>query len=50
MHKGEGIEAGIAKKPTRKSVAKWIIGAYNKINKEIGLLAWRKKGFKMMVN
>jgi hypothetical protein len=45
MLEGEGIEAGVAKTPTRKLVTEWINGAYNIIIEEMGCNAWRKKGF-----
>ncbi len=50
MLEGEGIQPSIIKTTTRNLVAEWIIGAYNKIGKEAGCNAWRKKGFEWRVN
>ena len=46
MLDGGGVVDGAAKEPTRKLVAKWIIGTYRKISVETGKNAWKKKGYK----
>ena len=39
------MDAGVAKEPTRKLLAEWIVGAYKNISEETGRNAWKKKGF-----
>ncbi len=41
MFDGGGIIDGVAKEPTRKLVAKWIIGAYKIISEKTGKNAWK---------
>jgi hypothetical protein len=45
MLEGDGIVNGVAKEPTRKQVAEWLLDVYNNIPKETGRNAWRKKGY-----
>jgi hypothetical protein len=49
MTEGGGMTAEVAKEPTRKLLAEWIVGAYENINEEMGPDAWKKKGFKWVV-
>ena len=42
MLDGGGVVEGMAKEPTRKLVAEWIIGTYRKILVETGKNAWKK--------
>ena len=42
MLDGGGVVDGMAKEPTRKLVAEWIIGTYRKILVETGKNAWKK--------
>jgi hypothetical protein len=50
MFNGGGVVDGVAKEPTRKLVAEWIIGAYRNITTEIGKNAWKKKGYEWFTN
>jgi len=40
------MTAGVAKEPTRKLLAEWVVGAYKNVSKEVGRNVWKKKGFK----
>ncbi len=50
MFNGGGVVDGVAKEPTRKLVAEWIIGAYRNITTEIGRNAWKKTGYEWFTN
>ena len=45
MMDGEGIVNGIAKEPSRKMVAEWLLDVYKGIPHETGRNAWMKKGY-----
>jgi hypothetical protein len=45
MMEGGGVDAGVAKMPSRQLVAEWIIGTYKSISQETGRNAWMKKNF-----
>ena len=45
MLDGGGFVDGIAKEPTRKLVAEWIIGTYRNIWVDTGKNAWKKTGY-----
>ena len=44
MAAGEGIIDGIAKEPTEKMVAEWLIEVYSTMPEAIGRSAWTKMG------
>ena len=46
MTEGDEMTAGVAKEPTRKLLAEWIVEAYKNVSKEVGRNVWKKKGFK----
>ena len=46
MTDGEGIEDGVAKEPSHKMVAEWLVEAYTTMPEVIGKNAWMKDGFK----
>ena len=46
MMEGEGIVDGVAKEPSRKLVAEWIIEVYDNIPEEVGQNAWKNSGYK----
>ena len=50
MTEGDGMTAGVAKEPTRKLLAEWIVGAYKNISEETGRNAWKKKGFEWVAD
>jgi hypothetical protein len=50
MTEGEGMTAGVAKEPTRKLLAEWIVGAYKNISEEMGHNAWKNKGFEWVAD
>jgi hypothetical protein len=50
MFDGGGIVDGVAKEPTRKLVAEWIIGTYKNISEETGKNAWKKTGYEWFNN
>ena len=50
MFDGGGIVDGVAKEPTRKLVAEWIIGTYRNISVETGKNAWKKTGYEWLNN
>ena len=43
---GDGIVDGVAKEPSRKLVAEWVVEVYNSIPEEIGQNSWKRKGYK----
>jgi hypothetical protein len=45
MLDGDGLVNGVAKEPTRKIVAEWVLEAYNSIPKQTARNAWLKKEF-----
>jgi hypothetical protein len=50
MYAGGGVVEGVAKTPSRKLVAEWIIGTYKVIMEETARNAWRKKGFEWIMH
>ncbi len=46
MMEGKGIVDGVAKEPSRKLVAEWIIEVYDDIPEDIGRNAWKRRGYK----
>ncbi len=49
MYSGGGVVEGVAKAPSPKLVAEWIIGTYKKISEVTGQNAWRKGGFEWII-
>ena len=45
MRDGDGLVDGVVNEPTRKLVAKWIIGTYRNISVETGKTTWTKTGY-----
>ena len=45
MLDGDGLVDGVAKEPTRKLGAEWIIGMYRNISVDTGKKAWKKTGY-----
>ena len=45
MFDGCGVVDDVAKEPSSKLVAEWIIGMYKNISVEIGKNAWKKTGY-----
>ena len=45
MLEGDGIVNGVAKEPSRKQDAEWLLDVYNNIPRETGRNAWRKKEY-----
>jgi hypothetical protein len=45
MAKGDGVDAGVAKKPSHQLVAEWIIRSYKCISQETDRNAWTKNKF-----
>jgi hypothetical protein len=45
MTEGDGIVDGVAKEPSRKLVAEWVVEVYNSIPEEIGQNSWKRKGY-----
>ena len=43
MLDGKGIVNGVAKEPSRKMVAEWLLVVYKNIPNKIGWNAWMKK-------
>ena len=43
---GNGFENGVAKEPSRKQVAEWLVDAYNNIPETVGQNAWLKTNYK----
>ncbi len=50
MYDGGGVVDSVAKEPTRKLVAEWIIGTYRNISEETGKNAWKKTGYEWFIN
>ncbi len=50
MYAGGGVVEGVAKTPSRKLVAEWIIDTYKVIMEETARNAWRKKGFEWIMH
>jgi hypothetical protein len=50
MFDGGGIVDGVAKEPTPKLVAEWIIRSYKNISEETGKNAWKKTGYEWFNN
>lgn len=46
MTDGDGIINGVAKEPSRKQVAEWLVDAYNNIPETVGQNAWLKTNYK----
>ena len=47
MVDGEGIVDGVAKEPSLKMVAEWLLDVYNNIPEEIEMNKWKKEGFEL---
>ncbi len=45
MTEGEGIVDGVAKEPSRKLVAEWIVEVYSNIPEEVAQNAWKNTGY-----
>lgn len=45
MMDGGGVEDGVAKEPSRKMVAEWVVETYTAMPETIGRNAWMKTGF-----
>jgi hypothetical protein len=45
MTEGDGIVDGIAKEPSQKNVANWLVNVYKDIPEKIRKNAWEKTGF-----
>ena len=45
MMEGDVIVDGVAKEPSRKMVAEWVVQVYKSIAEEIGWNAWKKQGY-----
>ena len=45
MTDGEGIVDGVAKEPSRKVVAEWLVETYTTMSETIGRNAWMNNGF-----
>ena len=50
MINGGGVDGGIAKTPTRRQVAEWIVGSYKNISKQTVRNAWKKEGYQWIVD
>jgi hypothetical protein len=50
MLDGGGVVDGVAKEPSQKLVAEWIIRMYKNISVEIGKNAWKKRGYEWFHN
>jgi hypothetical protein len=50
MFNGGRVVDSVAKEPTRKLVAEWIICAYKNITEEIGENTWKKTGYEWFSN
>jgi hypothetical protein len=38
-----GTAAGVAKEPTRKLLAEWIVGSYENVSEEMGVMLGRRR-------
>jgi len=45
MLEGDGSVNGVAKEPSQKQVAEWLLDVFNNFARETGRNAWRKKGY-----
>ncbi len=45
MLDGEGMVNGVAKEPTRKIIAEWVLDVYKNIPSQIARDAWMKQGY-----
>jgi hypothetical protein len=45
MTEGKGIVDGVAKEPSRKLRAEWIVEVYGGIPEEVGQNAWKRTGY-----
>ena len=45
MVAGNGFENGVAKEPSRRLVAEWVLEAYNEIPQQTARNAWMKTGY-----
>jgi hypothetical protein len=50
MINGGGVDGGIAKSPTRRQVAEWIVGSYKNISEQTAQNAWKKKGYQWIID
>ena len=50
MINGGGVDGGIAKTPTRRQVAEWIVGSYKNISEQTAQNAWKKKGYQWIID
>ena len=50
MIHGGGVEGGIAKTPTRRQVAEWIVGSYRNISEQTARNAWKKRGYQWFID
>jgi len=50
MINGGGVDGGIAKTPTRRQVAEWIVGSYKNISEQTARNAWKKKGYQWIID
>ena len=50
MIHGGGVEGGIAKTPTRRQVAEWIVGSYRNICEQTARNAWKKRGYQWFID
>lgn len=48
MAEGDRIVSGVAKEPSHKIVAKWLIQVYKSILEEIGQNSWKQKGYEQV--
>ena len=50
MYAGGGVTEGVAKTPSHKLVAEWIIDMHKVITEDTARNAWRKKGFEWITD
>ena len=50
MIHGGGVEGGIAKTPTRRQVAEWIVGSYRNISEQTARNTWKKRGYQWFID